>query len=261
MHILLTDETNQQESKTSLFFIYGGIFFPIEHLNTLDSEIEKIRTWAGYNPEDVFKFDTRSRPSQVSIDKATEAKRKVLDLCLKLECKFIAHIILHKIILNQKFEQQLRWAADYVIGRFNKYLREIGDTGICVIDNLPEKKEFQYLSEKFIQGLNFPDGSRIDLDRIQLYASTCIGASHANSAMDIVLGSFRFCVNNPINVKAAEEMFTKVCKMMWHKNIDNTLYIRDKGLIVRPKVEDIQIADYKKEYENLLVRLRTLFKG
>jgi len=53
----LTDETNQQVSKTSLFFIYGGLFFPIEHLNTLDSEIENIRTGAGYNPEDVFKFE------------------------------------------------------------------------------------------------------------------------------------------------------------------------------------------------------------
>ena len=107
MYLLLTDETNQQASSESKFFIYGGLFFPIEKLNTFDIEIEKIRNAAGYNPEDEFKFDTRSRPKHVAPDDATKAKQKVIELCLKIDCKFIVHIILHKIIGKQKFEQQL----------------------------------------------------------------------------------------------------------------------------------------------------------
>ncbi len=79
--------------------------------------------------------------------------------------------------------------------------------------------------------------------------------------MDIVLGNFRYCVNDPKNIKAAEEMFTKVCRMMWHKKINDTLHIRDMGLIIRPKLEDIQNSGFRKEYENLLKRFQKLYKG
>lgn len=124
MYLLVADETNRQPSDDVRFFVYGALFFPISSLTELDEGIEQIRKVAGYKPEDQFKFDTRARPSHVSFQACTAAKSSVLDLCKSVNCKFLAHVILHEIIKNQDAEQQCYWAADYVFGRFNTFLRE-----------------------------------------------------------------------------------------------------------------------------------------
>lgn len=258
MHILLTDETNQQPSSEAKFFVYGGLFFPVEKLTALHDGIESIRRSAGYRDEDELKFHTRSRPEQVSHDAATQAKREVLALCTDAGCRFIVHLILHDIIANQEQDQQVQWAADYVIGRFNEFLREENGHGICVVDNLPRRSEFRYLSDKFTRGLTLDNGSTIRLDRVKLLASTCIGASHAASAMDIVLGSFRYCINSPSNVEAAKEMLPKVMSMMWHKEVGDTRYVRNRGLIFRPNIVEIRVEEYRLEYEALLSQLKEL---
>lgn len=255
---MFTDETNRHPSRISRFFVYGGLLFPVEHLSTLHTEIEQIRLDANYRPEDTFKFDTRSRPSHVSRDDATEAKRKVINLCKRLDCKFIVHIILHDIIRRQDPDQQVKWAADYVISKYNTYLTEIDDNGIVVVDNLPNGTEFRYLTNKFTRGLTLADGRQVNLDRIHLFASTRIGASHANSAMDIVLGSFRYAINNPRNIEAARAMLRDVSRMMWSYENDGVKYVRDRGLIIRPPLEEIRNTRYKSEYERLIEHLTRL---
>ncbi len=257
MYILLTDETNVKPDKNAKFFVYGGVFFPVEILFQLDSAIENIRHQFGYLPGDNLKFDTRKRPSQVTIQNSTEAKKQVIQVCAKFGCKFIVHIIHHEIIKNQNFDQQVQWAADFVIGRYNKYLKENNDWGICVMDNLPSKTQFKYLSDKFSYGLKLYDGRTVKLDKIKLYASTCINASHSNSAIDIILGCFRYCINDPKNINVAKNMLKSVVQLMWYKKINNTLYLRDRGLIIRPKLEDIT-STYKSDYNDLLRHLKNL---
>jgi hypothetical protein len=261
MQILLTDETNTQPTSDAKFFVYGGIMFSIESLSKLHTAIDNIRKKAGYRPHDELKFDTRSRPAHVTKENATEAKRNIVELCIKLDCKFIAHIILHDIIRNQDLDQQVQWAADYVIGRFNRYLTEIGDEGICIIDNLPTQSQFRYLSDKFASGLKLANGKTVLLDRIKLFSSTCINASHASSAMDIVLGSFRYCINNPKNPEAARGMMRNVAKLMWHKKVGETIHFGNRGLISRPKPKDIINSQYKGEYDQLYDHLKKLIRG
>src|SRR5688572_27755318 len=101
MQLLLTDETNLQPSADAKFFVYGGLIVPLERLVELDRGVDEIRKQNGFKPEDELKFDTRSRPLYVSQQQATEAKRRVVDLSLSLDCKFIVHIILHDIVRNQ----------------------------------------------------------------------------------------------------------------------------------------------------------------
>jgi len=214
MHILLTDETNRTPGKDAKFFIYGGLLFSLDKLDELDIEIERIRTSAGYRAGDEFKFDTRSRPSHVSSDKSTIAKRQVIDLCLRVGCKFIAHVILHEIIKNQDQEQQVQLAADHVISRYNQYLMESNSTGICIVDNLPGKYQFKYLSDKYSFGSAIFSEQIMRLDRIKLFAASCSNASNVSSAMDIVLGCFRYCINNPRNPKAAIIMMKNVMNLI-----------------------------------------------
>ena len=99
---------------------------------------------------------------------------------------------------------------------------------------------------------------KVKLDKILLFSSTCINASHACSAMDIVLGSFRYCINNPLNLEAARTMMKNITKLIWCHRSGEDIYAIEKGLIFRPK--DIKVAKYKAEYDNLLDHINMLIE-
>jgi len=138
-----------------------------------------------------------------------------------------------------------------VLGRFNRYLSEVDDVGMVAVDNLPVQPQFRYLSEKFTVGLTLKNRT-IMLDRIKLFSATCSNASHISSAMDIVLGSFRYCVNSPRNAAAAHEMLTNVINLMWHTKDGDTFHVLDKGLISRPLINNIRFEPYKQQYEEMI---------
>ena len=259
MYLMFTDETNTRPSPDVKFFIYGGLLLPIEKIVTLDAEIESIRVRAGYTPEQEFKFDTRSRPSQVTRAAFTQAKNEVIDSCFSQGVKLIVHIILHDIIKNQDPEKHVQWAADYVIGKFNQFLGgKANDYGMCVVDNLPRNYQFRYLTDKFVLGLKFNKKAAIKLDRIKLFAASCINASHLSSATDIVLGSFRYCINNPKNSDAAKQMMGKVVELLWGEKDDKSYRVVGAGLIVRPPIDQISVLKYKSEYEALFKHINGL---
>lgn len=256
MHLLLTDETNKRPSDNVKFFVYGGILFPIGTLSSLDAKIAAIRREAGYLPTDELKFDTRSRPSQVTHEKATRTKQQVVEVCKELGVKFIVQIILHDIVRNQPAEQVVYWAADYIISRFHQYLVKVADDGIVIIDNVPEGNQYQYLSRKFQVGLE-AKGVAYDIPRIKMFANSCVGASHANSAMDIVLGSFRFVLNNPKH-DVSRPMMLNLMSLIWHTRVGEQIYAIDRGLILRPKLSDIKVTSYREKYEEVLANINKL---
>lgn len=91
-----------------------------------------------------------------------------------------------------------------------------------------------------------------------MFASTCVGASHVASAMDIVLDRFRYCINNPQNFEAACAMLRQVVAIMWHKKVGDKLLVRGRGLILRPEISQIRVREYRQEYEALIEKLKEL---
>jgi hypothetical protein len=255
---MYTDETNSSPSANTKFFVYGGLIVPMPNLERLHSTIERIRRDAGYRPTDTLKFDTRARPEYVERELCTAAKQQVIESCLALGCKFIAYVIHHAILKNQDARTTVTWAADHVFGRFNVFLQEASATGICAVDSLPVDKQFAYLSEKFCGGLTLDDGSRVDLSRIILFSATTMNASHASSAMDIVLGSFRYAINDPQNKVAAAEMMKNVARLMWHKEREGEKYLGERGLIFRPK--EVKSDRIRAEYDQLKSYIGDLIK-
>jgi hypothetical protein len=53
----------------------------------------------------------------------------------------------------------------------------------------------------------FPDGKIVRLERILGLGHGCDGSSHLCSVADVLLGAFRYCVNDPENEEAAKAMF------------------------------------------------------
>lgn len=258
MHLLLTDETNLPSDKNAKFFVYGGLLFPVDALVPIHDGIAQIRRKAGYKPADELKFETNAKPKHVSIEACRNAKEQVVDLCVTNGCKFIACVTLHAIAKGVSQEEMVRRGANHVIGRFNWYLSEHHDYGICAVDRLPAKAEYKYLTDKFTVGLDLDKGGRVSLDRVKLFASTCVNASHAASAMDIVLGSFRYCINQPQNIESAKRMMVNVTRMVWHTRKGESIYALEKGLMFRPKT--VTVASYRQEYDKLLDHINSLIK-
>jgi len=261
MFILLTDETNTNEGKNAKFLVYGGLFFPMVNLERLHSGIDKIRKAQGFKTDDKLKWDTNSRPKHVSLENFKRAKSAVITFSKKCECKFIAYVIHHKIAKGAALsDHKLTYAADHVIGAFNYFLQAEGKArGICLVDPMPINSPDAYLKEKFTDGLcQNQTKTYTALSNILLFGETVINASHASSAMDIVLGAFQYCINNP-SYKVCKEIMPKVADMMWYQERKGEKYIRDYGLIVRPK-GTIKVAEYQKDYTDLFSSIEAMVR-
>jgi hypothetical protein len=105
-----------------------------------------------------------------------------------------------------------------------------------------------------------PDSKKYELSRITLCGMTCMNASHVASAVDVVLGSFRYCINNPKNIEAASQMMTTVIEMMWHDVVDNKYEVHNRGLISRPLYDNIGSTVYKARYDELITHINMLLK-
>ena len=255
MYILISDETNLKYKKDS-FFVYGGTFFPLDYLVELDKNIETLREKYGYKKSDPLKFNSKSRPKDVSTKDFADLKNELIDLCIRKNCKFIVYVILHDIAKNKREAFRMKSGINHVIGRFNEFLRENNDYGICVMDRISGNGEYKIMEKLHTTGLDFDDSKGIELDRIKLYSSSTINASNIFSIADIILGSFRYCINDPQNIEAAETMMKKVFSLMWHKKIKGEIEVLGKGLILRPK--DIKSKIYKIRYVELLDNIKKL---
>ena len=63
-----------------------------------------------------------------------------------------------------------------------------------------------YLKEKFQTGLVIPNGNTVRLSRIVQLAPANEGAGHGMSVIDVLLGAFRWCVNERDRTDASTRM-------------------------------------------------------
>ncbi len=256
MYLFFTDETSLQPGRRARFFIYGGIFFAAQRVNDLHDLVQSARNENGFREGDPFKFASNSRPSHVTPAQHKRAKRTVLEGCVDVDVRFVACLVLHELAWRRSQRELVSWGANTVIGAFEKFLEEERTSGVCMIDRIPFDHPYSYLQEKFQRGLLFPGGRTRRLHRIKAFGFTCDGASHASSAVDIVLGSFRYCVNASENTEAARRMFPRVMQVMWHKRRGNKIFFREYGLYLRPR--NVGVQEHRDEYDRLLTRLSNL---
>lgn len=256
MHVFyfVTDETNVEPSNQSRFFIYGGLILSSDQMVTLHDAIAGIRRRYNFAPTDVLKFDTNSRPEHVSREDHKSAKNDVITACHDAGVKFIAYMIHHNIARPQ---HKGEYALNSVLMAFNGlFLAEQDSYGIVVIDRLPDEAAgYALLKREFQEGLVIGDsGYAVTLDRVVMYATTCNGASHISSAVDIVLGGLRWVVNSqarPGPADTARAIFRNVAQMMYYHQAKNgRLLLRERGLILRPK--EIKVPAYQADYDELV---------
>jgi hypothetical protein len=255
MYLFLSDETNTDTDKTNVqFLIYGAIVIPMENASAAAKEVLKIRESYGYPPYAKFKFDTNSRPKNVSKQKFNEAKGKVLKLAASRDIRFMAYVVHHNVAAKRKHTERAQFGLNTLLCGFDQFLVHENTAGICAIDRF--KDDHSVLSNIQTSGVD-PVGElgkfQRRLSNIWLYSVTSISCSHLCSVCDIVLGTFRFCVNATDETTVAETLYPKVQELFLHKP-NEPAEIEEWGLFFRPK----EIRKYGEKYQKLRLHLKNL---
>jgi hypothetical protein len=256
MYLMVGDEADAEQSRGQKFFVYGAIFVSHDSSKPLSDGVEAIRLAAKFEPTDSLKFADKTRPEKISKETFREVKGRVMDLARQHGVVFCAYAMLHAIAANQGHKNMVLWGANTLLGKFNEFLGTDQDTfGLVLFDRIPIDHPYPYLREKFQIGMTFPgDRPPNRLERIIGLGSTTDGASHLASVADILVGSWRYCVNESEMDVAGKAMFPKLMDLMWKRTSDGKLYVNDFGFVLRP--QEVQVDKYKKEYKDLRARLQ-----
>jgi hypothetical protein len=186
-------------------------------------------------------------------------KKEVVKLARKHDVVFCAYAILHAIA---KAQDLVPYGINTLLAKFNQFLTEREDVGIALFDRPPGqyKNPYQHLTNTFQAGLKLEGRRSVALQNVIGYGITWDGASHLASMADILLGSFRYCVNEQGKDIASAAIFPTLARVMWHrKGRDGTRELREYGLTLRPA--KITFEGYQQDYDDLVKRLRGYLKA
>src|SRR5262249_41570834 len=93
------------------------------------------------------------------------------------------------------------------------------------------------------------------LNRVLGLSHAVDGSSHMCSVADIILGAFRYCVNEPEHEEAGKAMFPVLMSMMWKRERLGKMYVNGSGLVFSPA--DVKKTELKAEYDGLIERLQS----
>jgi hypothetical protein len=252
MYLMFGDEADAEQGRGQKFFVYGTVFVDAKEVQPLHDGIQDIRDKFGYGYTDSLKFS--GCPKDVTYDEHRDAKKEIVKLARKHDVVFCAYAILHAIAKGQRHDNMVRFGANTLLGKFNEFLGQRNDVGLVVMDRIPVKDQFKYLRDKFQIGVEFPGGGTRRLENIVGYTTTCDGASHLASMADILLGSFRHCVNEPTKDIANAAIFPTLVRVMWHRKENGVRELLEYGLTLRP--ETVKVEAHRREYIDLRKRLR-----
>ena len=146
-----------------------------------------------------------------------------------------------------------------MLSTFQTFLEREVETGICLVDRLPYRHGHQSLGEIFQHGLQMPNNRYRILNRVLLLGETTQQESFIGSVVDIVLGSFRYCVNERQNERATRAILPPVVEMMWSHRVGDTVHVREYGLLFRPR--NVEVPAYQEEYEELTQHFTALLEN
>jgi hypothetical protein len=258
VYLLFGDETDREQGGRAQFFIYGAIFVPVVRAVGLHGAVERIRLRNGFRAGDSLKFSGTELPERISRDTHRETKRQVLEAASEAGVQFCAQLVSHEVARRQPQATLVKWGANTVLGAFNKFLVEQREHGIVVLDHLPIPHPDRFIREKFQVGLTFEGGGTRRLSQIICYTHSCDGASHLASVADVVLGSFRYCVNEPERDQAPRAILPLVVRLMWHRRDGDRVILAGRALMLRPRERRAEC--HQAAYTQLLERLTVLLQ-
>jgi hypothetical protein len=253
MHYFIADETNTA-FVSGHFFIYGGLIVTDAQAQDIHVEVKRIRAKFGYLAGDSFKFHTRARPEQVSIEDSKLAKTELVESLERIGARLVAYVILHDIAQHTDALERMNWALNSVTWTFHRLLAAENAGGLMIIDR--DDTQIAHLEHLFQNGISV-GGRQIAVDdRIMLFGQTSDNASNLSSAVDITLGAFRYCTNTAMGAGSdvvAANIFPPLTRMLWGNEDAGVKRVGGYGFVARPVA--IKSAAFGAKYDDLRTRL------
>lgn len=258
MYLLVADETNRNPNEKIKFFIYGGVSIPLESAQLIHDSITDIRKDYGYYPYDELKFDSRSKPEALSRSQFTEAKNLVIDLADSCGVRFMAYVV-HFEIASKDTPTMFLYALRTLLCHYDLFLERKEASGFFLADRF--ENCFDTFKEVFTFGID-PVAAGIrnhrNLQHVHLLGATCMGSTHFLSLVDVILGAFRYCVNEVDKTETPKLLYPKVTQLMLTNPADEQ-EIEEWGLFYRPRA--IKSDRIRADYDLLRSRLDSLLSG
>ncbi len=253
MYLIYADEADQDGQRELL--VYASVFFPANNLLSISNKVSQLREKHGFRNGDSLKFSTGTKPSDVSREQHTAIKAEILRLAVKNDCKACCYVIPHAIAKGKPHEDRLKFALNTLLIKFDQFLKESGSIpGSAHFDHTEDYNQNKFLREISELGVQNEAGTRKKLDRVISVGTTQNGMSHLNSVTDIVVGSFRWVINEPEKNKVGAKLLAQLSGLLWGKmNDKGVLNVRERGLVVRPKT--IKSQKYKADINAFLASL------
>ncbi len=259
MFLMYADEADQDGQRE--FLVYAAVFFPSDRVLEVCKGISELRLKYGFTASDPLKFSTGTKPESVSREDHTSIKSDVLKLAAKLGCKTCCYVIPHAIARGQPHENRLKYGVNTLLIKFDQFLRESGNLpGTATFDRTEDYPQAAHLREISESGVNLENGSKRNLEYVVSLGTTQNGMSHLNSVTDIVVGSFRWVINEPDKDKVGAKLLAQLSNLLWGAiNDKGELVVQERGLVIRPKV--IRSQKYKADIDAFIERLKRYQKG
>lgn len=255
MRFLFADETNTEPTDEVEFFIYGGLVLTDEQLVSVHEGVLDIRAEFGLTPDEVIKFADRARPERFERDEWRLAKNRVIDLLTEVDATFIAYLIHHRVT-GENMSIRNEYALNTLLWAFEKYVRTVTDHALVVLDPPNLQSERLTLACLATEGLDMGGGRMVPLNHIVGLAVAQVDYSMALSACDVLLGAFRYCVNNPTH-DVTIEMFGKIAPLLWYNPANaESRHVREFGLFLRP--QNVRVPAISERYDELVEELQRL---
>ncbi|WP_170443263.1 hypothetical protein [Ruegeria arenilitoris] len=259
MYIMYADEADQDGSKE--YLIYASVFFPSDQILKIHNGMIGIRNKFGFAPGDKFKFSPGGISKSISREAHAAAKNEALKLAAKHQYKACCYITPHSIAKGQTHENRLKFGINTLLMKFDQFLRENGNApGVAKFDRTSDFKQEQYFKEIFENGILFQkDNKSFKLNNIVSIDNTLNGTSHLSSLTDIVVGSFRFVINEPNKDLVGAKLLKSLSNLLWGvKDKNGVLLVRERGFCIRPK--NVAVAGYNADINALISRLNAYAK-
>jgi hypothetical protein len=255
MFLMFGDEADAEQGRGQKFFVYGAIFVEVDAAKTLHTAIRDLRDKNGFAATESLKFADSTRPQELTREEFRDVKKEAIRIAKVHDVKFCAYLTSHALARNRTQDDLVLFGANTLLGKFDEFLgTDRDDCGIALMDRIPVEHPYRYLKEKFQTGLTFPNGDTRRLERVVGLASTTDGASHLASVADVLIGSFRYCVNEEERDIAGRAMFPDLVRLMWKRRLNGRNIVQDYGLVIRP--QEVRFEPHKTEYQALIDRLQ-----
>jgi hypothetical protein len=252
MYLMYGDEADHTKGDKD-FIVCGAIFIDAERAKALHDAVDQARRDADFASTDSLKSGTNTRPKHCSPEDHTKLKNRVLELAEQHGVVFAGYVCSHAIArgapgrtAHERQETAVQWGFNELLKLFNDFLGYSQTFGVVILDRRSPDAQFTYMQKKFQVGLEYR-ASTCRLGNIIDYSLTCDGCSHLSSVADIVIGAFRYCVNEPNNEAVGGRIYPRVAALMWKRNE------RLVGLKLNPAVGSTHHAH---QYDALIARLK-----